>query len=212
LGGEKTATSASIKTPALPVFQPKNLGAPKVRVGGGSRGQNSSETELYVLAPEQTGFTTHSQPVLYWYVSRPVNQPIEITVTDKLSVLLKTSVKKLSKAGIQTLDLTEHNIQLQPDIKYKWSVAIVNNPQQRSGDTFASAGIMLVPENEELRAKLAVADNKDQVLIYAREGIWYDALAAIQSLAEKYPRDESPVVMRTHLLQQVGLSVFEWKH
>jgi hypothetical protein len=195
----------------LPVFKPKNLGAPKVRVGGGSRGENTSETELYVLAPEQTGFTTHSQPVLYWYISGAVNQPIEITITDKVSVLLKTTVNGVGKAGIQTLDLARHNVQLQPGIKYKWSVAIVNNPQQRSGDTFASAGIMLIPETKDMRDRISVADNKEQALIYAREGIWYDAFATIQSLAETTPMDEIPVIMRTHLLQQVGLSVIEMR-
>lgn len=208
-GAEQTTFSTPTKTTALPIFQPKNLGALKVRVGGGSRGPNEYEPALYVLAPEQAGLTIHTQPVLYWYISKPVNETIEITVTDKQSVLLKTTVDGLDKAGIQTLKLAEHGVHLQPNTKYKWSVAIVNNPKQRSSDTFASGGIMLFPETGELKAKLAVANEKDLVLIYAEEGLWYDDLEAIQHLAEKLPDDEMPVKMRASLLGQAGLSVLD---
>ncbi|MGZ8159699.1 MAG: DUF928 domain-containing protein [Methylobacter sp.] len=208
-GAGQTTSSTQTKTTALPIFQPENLGAPKVRVGGGSRGPNEYEPVLYVLAPEQAGLTTRTQPVLYWYISKPVNKTIEITVTDKQSVLLKTTIDGLGKAGIQTLKLAEHGVHLQPDTKYKWSVAIVNNPKQRSSDTFASGGIMLFPETGELKAKLAAANEEDRVLIYAEEGIWYDDLEAIQRLAGKSPGDEMPVKMRTALLGQVGLSVLD---
>jgi hypothetical protein len=205
----QTNSGTTAKTTALPIFQPKNLGAPKVRVGGGSRGPNQHEPALYVLAPEQAGLTTRTQPVLYWYISKPVNKTIEITITDKQSVLLKTTIDGLGKAGIQTLKLAEHGVHLQPGTKYKWSVAIVNNPKQRSSDTFASGGIMLFPESEELKAKLAAANEKDRVLIYAEEGLWYDDLEVIQHLAEKSPDDEMPAKMRASLLGQAGLSILD---
>lgn len=208
-GAGQTSAGTPAKTSALPVFQPKNLGAPKVRVGGGSRGPNAYEPALYVLAPEQTGLTTRTQPVLYWYISKPVNKTIEIAISDKQSVLLKTTIDGLAKAGIQTLKLAEHGVHLQPDTKYKWSLAIVNNPKQRSSDTFASGGIMLFPETAELKAKLAAANEKDRALIYAEEGLWYDALEAIQRLAGKSPGAEMPVKMRASLLGQAGLSALD---
>jgi len=205
-GTEQKKPTSSTSNPAVLVFKPKNIGAPKSRVRGGSRGKNQSDVELTVLAPEQTGFTTHSQPTLYWWISKPVIKPIEITVTDIDSVLLKTNLDGMTKVGIQTLNLADHKIQLLPDIKYKWSVAIVNNTKQRSADTFTSAGIMRVPETQELKIRLASEDDKGRAIIYAGEGIWYDALAAIQTLVDKTSGEEIPVAMRTSLLQQVGLS------
>ncbi|MGH8499354.1 MAG: DUF928 domain-containing protein, partial [Methylococcales bacterium] len=183
----------------------KNLGAPKMRVNGGIRGQNQTGTELLVLAPEQMGLTAQSQPVLYWYVSQPVKQPVEMTVTDKRTVLLKATLDGVSQAGIQTLNLADHDVRLKPDSKYKWSIAIVNDPKQRSADSFASAGIMWVSETG-LPNKLAGADDQERIRVYAEAGLWYDALAAAQSLAEKNPGDTLSVAIRTSLLQQVGLS------
>lgn len=205
LAKEKKETTGAEKNIVLPVFKPKNLGAPKMRVGGGSRGQTSSAIELYVLAPEQLGFTTQSQPKFYWYVSKDVKQPIEITLFDKLSVLLKIKLDNGVKAGIQTLNLIEHNAKLLPDVKYKWSVSIINDPKQRSADIFSSAGVMLIPETDGLKTKLATTDFKNQALIYAKEGIWYDALASIQNLAENCPTETISDFMRTELLQQVGI-------
>lgn len=124
---------------------------------------------------------------------------------DKLSVLLKINLDKGLKAGIHTFDLAEHNAKLLPDVKYKWSVSIINDPKQRSADVFASAGVMLAPETDGLKTKLAFADFKNQALIYAKEGIWYDAFASIQNLAENSPTEKISDFMRTALLQQVGL-------
>jgi len=196
-----------IKNPtALPVFKPKNLGAPKVRIGGGSRGQQT-HVELFLLAPEQIGFTTHKQPTLYWYVSKAIKQPIEITITDKFSVAFKTIVNGIDEAGIQALNLADYAIALQQDKKYKWSVAIVNNPQQRSADTFASAGIMVVPEPESLRNILQTAEDVERVVAYANEGVWYDAVASLESLQKNNLDNQMIGAIRDNLLKQVDISL-----
>jgi hypothetical protein len=203
--GIESKIPPSLPAKPLPIFQPRNLGTPKVRVSGGVRGDNQSEVALTVLAPEQAGFTTKNQPVLYWQISKPVQKPIEITVTDKVSVLLKLTLNGITKAGIQAVKLADYNTRLLPETSYKWSVAIVNNPKQRSADIFTSAGIRLIPESRELKNRLSFADDKERILIYAQEGIWYDALAAIQILADKMPNNSLPVAMRASLLEQVGL-------
>jgi Domain of Unknown Function (DUF928) len=191
---------------AFPKFQPRNLGAPKVRVGGGTRG-NSNNAELYVIAPEEVGFTTQNHPMLYWYLSKAISKPIEITLIHKFSILLKINIEKEEEPGIHVFNLADYNIKLLPDTKYKWSVAIVNNPKQRSADTFASAGLMLVDETEQFNKKLATADLKEKIWLYAEAGLWYDAFSAIQSLSEQPITSQVPPAgtLRKNLLEQVGL-------
>jgi len=205
-GAEQSISGSAVDSAGQLIFKPQNVGAPKVRIGGGSRGPEQADVELSVLAPEEIGYTVSDQPVLYWYISRPVTQPIEITVSDKLTTLLKTTINGVSQAGIQTLNLADHQTHLIPNVKYKWSVAIVNNPKQRSTDTFAAAGIILVPETAVLKNQLLAVDTKQQVRIYAEAGIWYNALATIQTLLEKTPNDDV-TMMRAALLQQVELSI-----
>lgn len=202
----------AIKRP-LPLFKPKNLlGSPKIRVAGGTRGKDNqdlhqSDAELYVLAPEQQGFTSYSQPVLYWYVSKPVKEIIEIAITDndKQLVLLKTSVNGIAKAGIQIFNLADYKVYLKPGTKYQWSVAIVNNPKQRSSDIFASAGIMYFPVTDSIKIRLAAANDESRVSIFATEGIWYDELEAIQSMLKKMPENQTAGKWRQIFLEQAGL-------
>lgn len=206
---EEQNAPATASEQALPVFRPKNLGAPRVRIGGGSRGQDQADIELLVLAPEETGFTTTNQPKLYWYISTSVNKPIEITVMDKLSVVLKLELIGSTQAGIQTINLADHGLILQPDTKYKWSIAIINNPKQRSADTFASAGLQLIPMSKELTDKLMLAqDTKSKIGVYLDEGIWYDAFSTIQNTNASMSSNEV-IKIRSTLLQQVRLPALE---
>lgn len=193
----------------LPVFKPKNRGAPIIRTGGGTRGPAGAGPELYALAPEQMGFTASAQPVLYWYISKPVRATIEIAVADKRSVLLKTEIEGGAAAGIQSVNLAAHGVQLRPATQYRWSVSVVNDPAQRSGDLFASGGIEYSPPSEALEARLAEAgDDQARARIYAEEGLWYDALAAIGHWAREAPGDGTAVRARAGLLKQVGLPGF----
>lgn len=215
VAGETTYGNSSIKKP-LPLFKPKSLpGTPKVRIAGGTRGKeeqgfesesHESGTELYVLAPEELGFTCNSQPVLYWYVSKPVEENIELAVTDKQTVLLKTTLNGIGKSGIQVFNLADYHVYLKPGTKYRWSVAIINNPKQRSNDTFTSGVIMHYPLTESIKTQLAAAtDNETRVSIFATEGIWYDELEAIQSWLKKSPNDQTAAKWRASFLEQAGL-------
>ena len=56
---------------AAPVYRPPLRGAPRGRVGGGSRGTGRESFVLSVLAPDHTGLTTSEQPSLYWFISGP---------------------------------------------------------------------------------------------------------------------------------------------
>lgn len=193
----------------LPVFQPKNVGAPKMRVGGGSRGGENANLELYVFAPEQPGITNQSQPTLYWYLSKPVSQPIEITITEKFKTVLKTTLTGIAQSGVQQFKLSDYQVLLQPNIKYKWSIAVINNPEQRSNDLFASAGIIYQPISENSSATIKNATLEQQIILQAEEGIWYDAIATVQTWVAESHQNETPYKFRATLLSQVGIPVFQ---
>jgi Domain of Unknown Function (DUF928). len=133
--------------------------------------------------------------------------PLELTVVDErtLETVLETSVIASQEAGIQHLALADYAIKLTPGGEYRWSVALVSNPEQRSSDIVASGTIQYVPMSDELRRKLNRAAERERPAIYAAQGIFYDALAIISQLIEAQPEDERLRAQRAALMEQAGL-------
>ena len=98
------------------VYKPPLRGAPVVRIDGGSRGSGVSLVSLTVLAPDHTGLTVHEQPTLFWYQSLPEDVPFELTLLadNTIQPLLTVRLPNSRAAGIQRLNLAEHNVKLCP--------------------------------------------------------------------------------------------------
>lgn len=193
--------------PALPIYVPPIRGAPASRVGGASRGLTEASVTLSVLAPDHTGLTISEQPSLYWYLSRPVATQLELTLIDDqaISPLAEIQLPVPDAPGIQHVDLSKHNIKLKPGVEYQWFVALVPDPKQRSNDILAGGTIKRVESSPTLSAKLVHARGQQLTYVYAEEGIWYDAIAAVSGLIENAPDNAILKVQRATLLEQVGL-------
>ena len=201
---------AAGKTPpaAIPVYVPPMRGAPVARVGGGTRGIGDDLPFVSVVTPEHTGYTSSSQPVLYWYLSEPVDTRFEFALINdnEIEPVMEIASERQMQKGLNFLDLAEHGISLKPGVIYQWSVALVGQPEKRSSDIVSSGTIELVELNETQSAALAGADGLDTVRIYAREGYWYDAFTGLSRLIDASLDDAELIETRTALLRQVGLN------
>lgn len=180
----------AVFTQGLVIYKPPQTGAPTTRVGGGTRGLSADMPHLEVLAPLHTAFTAQAQPVLYWYLSRGDVQTVEIAVIQEgvVTPVLERTLPPIKQAGLQKIRLADYGVSLQPGQEYRWSVAVVNDPEQRSGDIVASA---------TLRYKMPLSP-LNTVEQQAEAGYWYDAL---QQLIETH----SPLV--NDLLKQIDLKM-----
>jgi hypothetical protein len=162
---------------ALITFKPPQLGAPATRVGGGTRGLGSGAVTVQVLAPSQTSYTSNSAPTLYWYLSEVSNKEVEISLTidNQSEPILEKNLGVVKNAGIQAIRLADYGIQLAPNQDYRWAVAVVNDPEQRSNDAFASATIRLQP----------LAKPITDLATLAAQGYWYDTLDQLVSHKSK---------------------------
>jgi hypothetical protein len=178
-----------------------------IRVGGGSRGGAATDLSVEVLVPDQVALTTQAQPSLYWYQSKSANTHCEVTVTEpknpKPLLVLKSG--QPTPAGIHALRLAKFNIKLKPDVVYRWSVAVVVDPANRSQDIIANGVIKRVAPPADLTAKLSQATEQDKPAIFAESGIWYDALQSISDQIDHAPQDASLHQERADLLKQVGV-------
>src|SRR5207249_3515788 len=108
-------------------WKPPNRGSPRVRVDGGTRGGNTDLPSLYVLAPEEVGYTTKPQPSLFWYQSKSTNAVVftlETQTAPQKPRLPKPSLEvrlpPVMVSGIQRFNLAQHNITLADAVEYRW--------------------------------------------------------------------------------------------
>jgi hypothetical protein len=145
---------------------------------------------------------------LYWYLSHLTSYPIELTLIEDQAVkpVLETPIGPLSRPGVQQIRLAEYGVRLKPGIEYRWFVAVVPDPDNRSKDVLAGGLIHRIEPSTDLAAQVAQIRPDYEVHAYAEAGIWYDALAAISHMIEAAPNDPILRRQRASLLEQVGLS------
>lgn len=196
-------------TAQVPVYKPPLLGAPATRIGGASRGGPDNGLTLSVLAPESTGLTRRAQPTLYWCSSKSLTTPLEFSLNDDHSIKPLVEMKlNAAQPGIHALHLA---YPLKTGVEYQWAIAAVADPNQRAGDLIAGGTIQRVEPTPALAAQLDNASPREQVLLYAEQGFWYDALAVLSEQIDANPADHYLREQRVALLEQVGLNAVAWQ-
>ena len=175
---------------------PAEYPAPR-RIGGASRGMPLTLPTVAVLAPDHLGLTRSEQPRLYWFISAPTSDRVEaVLIRPGMETPLIETVLSGAAAGIHFLDLRQLGVRLELDIEYEWSVAVVTDPAQRSRDIVSGGAIMRIQ---------APADDATDAAQYARLGLWYDALMALDRNSGEQAADATARSLRTALLEQAGL-------
>ena len=189
------------------IYRPLLHDVSLAKVGGSTQGIGGEITNLLVLVPDHAGLTTQAQPALYWYARTPMVAQYKFTLTRKggTDPLLEVETGSEKVAGIQRLDLGDHNISLEPEVAYQWSVVLVMSEGSRTVSVTSSGIIERMELGEGLTSRIKNSHGTDLVAVYASEGFWYDALETISSMIDESPEDQGLVAIRKSLLEQVGL-------
>ena len=203
------AVPPSPKTPSRKLLYkpPGAAGNIPARVSGGARGAGA-DTVLVALVPNHIALTTQAQPSLFWFQSKPAKAKFELTVVEpkKPKPLLSLTAQEADKPGIHRVKLAKYKVELQPEVAYEWSVAIVPDAENRSKDVIAKGVIKRINLPGDLATRIEKADNVERAAAYAEAGFWYDAFESLSNAIEAHPDDASLRAQRASLLQQVGLS------
>ena len=180
--------------------------SPKVRVDGHVRATEDAILTLTVLAPERVGLTTKEQPALYWFQSKLTSNRCELVITEKKAEkpLIEARFEAVA-GGVHRVRLADFGIRLEEGVEYRWSVAIVVDPDNRSRDVIASGAIKRIVAPEKLRQRLQDAPAAELPYIYADEGVWYDSLDSLCALVDAQPKDAKLYEIRAVYFMQVGL-------
>jgi Domain of Unknown Function (DUF928) len=206
--------SGATEDVTLPLYQPPKKLTPRARVGGGLRGTDGTDPVLVALVPDHVGLTIKQAPSLNWFLNKTTALPIRFTLIDTRSIkpLYEGLIPTPVQAGIQSLNLKELSLQLEPDVQYRWYVSAVRNTDAPSQDIVAGGMI----ERCEFNACLITTDvilscDVPSVRWNAVRGFWYDAMSCLCDLIKTDPQNASLRRFRAGLLKQVGLDgVAEW--
>ena len=175
----------------------------EVRGGDGCRGP----VDLAVLTPPYTGVTIEAQPTLFWFVGADTGAPVEVELygAQVLDPILKVSYAGGLPTGIHALALADHEVDLERDVEYEWSVAVLCDPEDPAGDIVSAGTIRHVAPPPDLRRQLDDVSLERRAQLLIEYGIWYDVLEALATLIERSPKGEQWLADRARLLKQVGL-------
>lgn len=189
------------------IYKPPYRGAPAVRVGAGTRGFDGAGPELHTLTPDHTGYSSSSQPTLYWHLSETISARFEMALVNDLDIepVLETTLDREKIAGIHRFSLADYGVRLQPGVVYQWSIALVLDPEQRSSDRVASGWVKYVPLSETQKSTLDTVSDDETMWFFANAGYWYDLYDRLSNLIAKQPDNKNLLKQQAALLKQVGL-------
>jgi hypothetical protein len=132
---------------------------------------------------------------------------VELTLVDpqKSDPLIELRIPPPVTAGVHRIRLAEHNVRLNPAVAYQWYVAVMPDTGRRSKDILAGASLERVAPPADLAAKVSRAAKADLPALYAGEGLWYDAITALNELIDESPQNPALRAQRSALLREVGL-------
>lgn len=202
-----TAAESSASIPYSIVYRPPDPDAAIQRVGSVVRGGPAAQLSLQVLAPESVGVTNSAQPTLYWFSSGELPYPVELVIIDDRHVepLLEVRLRDGFPAGIHRIALADYKFHLQRGITYRWSIAAIVDPANRSRDLVASGAIRRAEPEPRLAEVLKSSSAATEPAVYAENGVWYEALSSLDRMIRTEPNNRAWRLLRASLLDQVNL-------
>jgi len=190
---------------------------PGRRAGGGTRSGNPSctfnRTPLMAIVPETaTGLTAQRSPTLYFYLppmdAKQVAEFVLLDGTDD-TVVYEETLQIGEESGILgvTIPTDQTDFELKTDRNYHWYFSIICDPEDRSGDVVVEGRIRRTDLEPTLLTQLNQKTPLEQVDLYLKAELWYDALSTLAQLQPDRGDDPAVVAAWNQLLQSVDLGV-----
>ncbi len=183
-------------------FVPKSRGIPGRREGGGTRGACTDKArQLTAIVPLEMGETVSEYPSFSWALPETEATTGEFILIDPTTntEIYQTSFPITGQAGIITIAIPKETTirPLTLGKTYKWQFAVVCDKPESSiesmGDNSHNATtegmIRRVEVSDSLQQQLKGKSPEEQAGIYAREGIWFDAVQIYTQLQRAQPNN-----------------------
>ncbi|WP_407900394.1 DUF928 domain-containing protein [Scytonema sp. NUACC26] len=211
--------------------EPENRGAPDERVGAGTRRGDCpaipvNKPHLTSLVPlmQRTltqkqqgttskfvlGLTVAEYPTFWFYVPYAPKdvRAVKFMLLDENnnSVTKEPIPITLSGTpGVISFSFPQKEKPLLVGKYYHWYLLIDCNPASRSADINIQGLVQRVEPNSDLMRRLETATPQERIALYARSGIWHEAIALLGELRRTKPQDAALASDWVNLLRSVEL-------
>jgi hypothetical protein len=191
-------------------FNPPNRGAPGQTRDAGSRPLCATpELPFTAIAPLVNWGETIAQRPTFWLYLPYAAGDVEFFLRDEQTQeeVFRHTFAVRDAGGIHPFTLPPSTPHLEPDKLYNWQMDFVCNPE--TGTKFRATGMIVRREpSDELVAAIATATPREQAILYAEAGLWYDALAKVAALHHQFPDDSQFAAdwasLLTHPIVELG--------
>ncbi len=190
---------------------PPSRGIPLGRhTGGGSRSYCQNQQNLTALVPVNNkivwGKTTATHPEFLFYL--PQGSEIEFVLQDETDNYVYHTTRQISpdNQGIVSISIPQTATPLENQKIYQWTLSVSCNNNDSEAFVYVQGSMEKVALESNIKTQLATANDLEKAVIYAREGIWYDAISIIARLRQDDPDDTQINNMWSELLEQVDLT------
>ena len=191
---------------------PGQAGTPGQAGAGGTRGkcpQDRTEPDppLTLLIPlNKQVLTVAEHPTFFVYVPPTLAQIAQFVLKEKVSssqskVIYEAKFPLSGTSGIVSLRMPDTANKLEIGKHYQWSFALICDPLDRGEDKIQSSSIQRTEINANLAKELEQATPLDRANLYAKNGIWQDAIATLVELRNSQPDNTNVKVIWEELLQ-----------
>jgi len=190
------------------IYQTPPHARPGYRLGGSAHpGDNDDLPCLLVLAPDHIGQTVQDRPAVLYYLSKATDKRLHVTIAhaDDPHPVLDMTIDP--KPGIQWIDMSNFDFALALGEHYKVSLTLVMDPADPARNIYSGCEIERIDPPYTLLAELGRrADLREKSIVFAHNGIWFDALAALSQKIDAVAQNKSLREDRARLLEQEGLT------
>jgi len=151
-----------------------------------------------------TGLTLSRTPRLWWSLDQRTDLPVQITVVDGEGIdpLLRVELPGPHAAGLHAFDLSQHGVELAPDVDYRWFVSVVVDPDRPSRNPVSAGSLRVAGAGDARRQSVSDAAAPARGNKLAELGLWYDAYDFYASLAAAHPEVERLAAYRDRLVEE----------
>ncbi len=156
------------------------------------------------------GLTTLEKPKFLFYLPYTQDLPnssAEFSLQDSEGMdVYRTPVELPSQPGIIDISLPNTVKSLQVGQNYRWYFKVRCKQGRGNLPVFVEGSVQRINLESRVRSELqAAADNRQKILVYTKEGIWFDALNLLAQISKSSPQDVSIKEDWQTLLKSVGL-------
>ncbi|MUG95834.1 DUF928 domain-containing protein [Scytonema sp. UIC 10036] len=190
-------------------FVPPNRKAPSTTAGGGSRGDfcnlGSKETLTPLIPPNKLGLTFAERPTFYWFVPQIPVQNAHFSLLDEKGIVYSTTFRLPNQPGIVGFTLPAKAPSLKVGKQYRWYMAIACSSEETEKEASVDGWVERIQPTRALSKQLASTNPKQLSQVYAKAGIWHEALHTLVQQRLINPSDRTVMANWQVFLESVGL-------